>query len=87
VEIFSFLAASFRGKKSFLTGETVSLVLLLFPHFISMPCHLFVEAASHLLKIETTINIPLGLPLGGKVFMGRENREFRHTASFLVYKA
>jgi hypothetical protein len=43
VEIFSFLAASFRGKKSFLTGETVSLVLLLFPHFISLPCHLLLR--------------------------------------------
>jgi hypothetical protein len=31
------------------------------PLFISMPCHLFAEVVSHLLKIETTINVPLGL--------------------------
>jgi hypothetical protein len=30
---------------------------------ISMPCHHFAEVASHLMKIETAVNIPLGLPL------------------------
>jgi hypothetical protein len=29
----------------------------------SLPAHIFVEVSSHLMKIETAINIPLGLPL------------------------
>jgi hypothetical protein len=30
---------------------------------INMTCHLFGEVAFYLMKMETTINVPLGLPL------------------------
>jgi hypothetical protein len=30
---------------------------------INMTCHLFAEVAFYLMKMETTINVPLGLPL------------------------
>jgi hypothetical protein len=45
-----------QGRNSFLSFSSL-------PSFISLPCHLFAEVASHLLKIETTINVSLGLPL------------------------
>jgi hypothetical protein len=59
--ILSFLCASVRGKTLFPGEETVSSFFLL-SSLINMPCQQFAEVAAHLMKMETTINVSLGLP-------------------------
>jgi hypothetical protein len=44
-------------------GRNDFLIFLSLSSLINLPCHLFAEVTSYLMKIETTINASLGLPL------------------------